>query len=193
MEWCGDHVMKTGSGILRFVILLAIVIAVMTVTSLTYGYSSQMAAGPIRGIVSGISTVVLFMSIWLPGFVWVPVAFLLGLSPGERFVIGIANPVIWITRMCISVACQFTAVEILYFLLLPWTFGAMNNALLQFSLTEMACRFIVNRKKDVYVRALHPGLALLAAASTAGLYFGLVRGQEWVYMIVNHYADNFIR
>lgn len=176
----------------RFIIPLVFVVGVMAVSSLIYHYSSGLAPGPLRNFIIGVSGPVMFLSIWFFGFVGPPIAYYRGATYIERLIIAFANPLIWVGRMEAKVACQFTALELVYFFFLPWTFGIVCVTLFEFSLADLVCRFIHRIKKPGAVKLLHAPSIVLLVAGLTGTYVALIRGQEWVYMVVHHYASHVL-
>ncbi|MEW5722516.1 MAG: hypothetical protein AB1896_05385, partial [Thermodesulfobacteriota bacterium] len=117
-----------------------------------------------------------------------PLAYFRGAGFIERMIIAFANPVLWVARVETRVACQYNPVELIYFFFLPWTFGCICVACFEFGLAEVFCRFVHKIRYPGPVRVFHPLVLLFLAGGLAGTYIGLVRGQEWVYLVVHHYA-----
>lgn len=177
----------------RFLAPLCTIVGIMAVSSLIYHGSSSLSPGLPRTIIKDVFGAVMFLSIWFFAFIGPPVAYLRGARFWERLVIAYANPLIWLVRMGLIVSCQFSAIEMVYFYLLPWTFGAVCVALFEFSIAELACRSIEQKKESGRYLPLHlPTMAMLLAG-IAGTYVGLIRGQEWVYLVVRHYATHFLK
>ncbi len=176
----------------RFLVPLLVALGTLAVSSLVYHGSTPMTPGALRTIAKDVSGAVMFVSIWFFAFIGPPMAYFRGATFIERLAVAFANPLVWLVRMALSVSCQFTAIEMVYFFFLPWTFGVVAVALFEFSIAELASRAI-DRRRGTDVRVLHPAVISLFAAGMAGVYFGLIKGQEWAYVVVNHYADHFIR
>jgi hypothetical protein len=176
----------------RFLIPLLVALGTLTASSLVYHGSTPLSPGTLRTVVKDVSGAVMFVSIWFFAFIGPPLAYFRGASFIERIVVAFANPLVWLVRMALSVSYQFTAIEMVYFFFLPWTFGVVAVTLFEFSVAELACRAI-DRRRGTDVRVLHPAVISLFAAGVAGVYFGLIKGQEWTYVVVNHYADHFVR
>lgn len=177
----------------RFIIPLLAAVGTMTVSSLIYHGSSGMEPGAARNIIKDVSGGVMFLSLWFFAFIGPAMAYFRGASFMERIVVAYANPVIWLVRMASTVSCQFSAVEMVYFFFLPWTFGAVCVTLFEFSVSDILCRALDRRRGTPGVRVMHPLVISLLLLGAAGVYFGLIRGQEWAYVVVNHYADHFVR
>jgi len=176
----------------RFLVPLFIALGTLAVSSLAYHCSTPMAPGTLRAFVKDVSGGLMFVSSWFFALIGPPIAYFRGASFAERLTVAFANPLVWLVRMALSVSCQFSAVEMVYFFFLPWTFGVVSVTLFIFSVAELACR-AVDRRRGIDVRVLHPAVLSLLAAGMAGVYFGLIKGQEWAYVVVNHYADHFVR
>lgn len=177
----------------RFVIPLIIVTGIMVVSSLIYHGSTDLEPGLLRTVVKDISGFIMFASIWFFGFVGPPIAYFRNASFFERFIIAFANPVIWLIRMALSVSCQFSTIEMVYFFFLPWTFGIVCVTLFELSVSELVCRFIDYKKGNSSVKIFHPVIVVLLIVGLTGIYFGLIRGQEWSYMVVHHYSEHFLK
>ncbi|MGV7928074.1 MAG: hypothetical protein AB2L13_04050 [Spirochaetota bacterium] len=65
--------------------------------------------------------------------------------------------------------------------------------LFEFAVAELACRAIDRRRGNRRTGAPSGRNLAPFAAGVAGVYFGLIKGQEWAYVVVNHYADHFVR
>ncbi|HSV95376.1 MAG TPA: hypothetical protein VLM75_00425 [Spirochaetota bacterium] len=176
----------------RFIIPLLVALGTLAVSSVIYHGSTSMTPGVLRTVIKDVSGAVMFVSIWFFAFVGPPIAYFRGASFIERIAVAFANPLVWLFRMALTVSCQFNAIEMVYFFFLPWTFGVVAVTLFAFSIAETLCRCI-DRRRGALIKALHPGVLALFLAGAAGVYFGLIRGQEWAYAVVNHYADHFIR
>jgi hypothetical protein len=184
--------MKKTDIIKRFIIPLGIVVGIMVLASLIFHGARTLAPGTIRTVLLWTFGPIMFISIWLFGFVGTPIAYFSGARFIERLVVAFANPVIWVARMMAKVSCQFGPVELVYFFFLPWTFGIVCMTLLEFSISETVCRAI-DRRRPASVRVFSPVVLVLLLLGLTGTYFGFIRGQEWVYMIVHNYALHFIQ
>ena len=176
----------------RFGLPLSLAVGILILSGSVYHGAANMAPGPLRSGLIGIFGPLCFFSIWFFAFIGPPVAYRLGAGFVERMVVAFANPVIWIVQVESRLACQFTTVELIYFLFMPWLFGLICVTLLEFSLSELVCRFMHRRFGTETVAVFHPAVVIFLVAGLTGLYFGLIRGQEWVYMVVHHYAAHAI-
>ncbi|MBN2223422.1 MAG: hypothetical protein JW765_01970 [Deltaproteobacteria bacterium] len=176
----------------RFIIPLVIVVGIMTAASLIFHGARTLEPGTTRTVLTWIFGPLMFISIWFFGFVGVPIAYFSGARFAERLIVAFANPIIWVVRMMLKVSCQFGPVELFYFFLLPWTFGIVCVTLFEFSITELVCRALDKRRGGA-VRVFSPAVLVLLLLGLAGIYFGLIRGQEWVYMVVHNYALHFMK
>jgi hypothetical protein len=177
----------------RFAFPLLLVVGIMALSSIVFHGSTPMKPGPLRAVIKDASGAVMFLSIWFFAFLGPPIAYFRGASFAERLIIAFANPAIWLVRMGLSVSCQFTGAEMVYFYLLPWTFGNICVTLFEFSAAELACRYVDKKRHGAAVTVLHPGVVALLVTGIAGTYVGLIRGQEWVYLVVHHYSAHFLK
>ncbi|MFH1135977.1 MAG: hypothetical protein V1816_07810 [Pseudomonadota bacterium] len=185
--------MKKKSFAGRFLLPLTLCVGVMLISGFFYHSAPDMARGPVRTVMVEVFGPLLFLSIWFFPLVGPPLAFFGGASFPERMIIAFANPVIWIARMEALVACQYTPLELVYFFFLPWTFGNVCVTLALFSLAEFSCRIVaVGTGRAPGLKILAPGVLLMLVLGGVGLYFGLIRGQEWVYLVVHHYAAHVL-
>jgi hypothetical protein len=175
-----------------FIVPLVIVVGIMVVSGIIYHSASGLEPGKLRDSLINIFGRLLFFSIWFFALVGPPLAYFRGALFIERLIIAFANPVIWIVRMESMVACQFSGIEMIYFLFLPWFFGIICVTLFLFSISEIVCRTIHKIKDPEDVRVFHPAVVVLLVLGLAGTYMGLIKGQEWVYMVVHHYAAHFL-
>ncbi|MBI9083669.1 MAG: hypothetical protein JEZ11_08720 [Desulfobacterales bacterium] len=172
----------------RFLLPLILAVGTLALSGAIYHGAAGMTPGPLRSALIGMFGPLLFGSIWFFAFIGPPLAYRLGAGFVERLVIAFANPIIWIVQVELRLACQFTGVELIYFLFLPWLFGLICVTLLEFSLSELVCRVVHRRLTGMPIKVFHPAVVLCLTAGITGLYFGLIRGQEWVYMVVHHYS-----
>lgn len=176
----------------RFVLPLAVVVGVRIVSSVVYHASSGLQTGVLRDLLIGTAGPVTFVFLWFSALIGPPIAYFRGARFFERMAVGFFNPVMWIVVVEAQVACQFKGVELLYFFFLPWTFGIVCVTCMEFAISELVCRAIHKRKRPWEVRVLHPGVLVLLVGGLTGTYFGLIKGQQWVYMVVHHYAAHVI-
>ena len=172
----------------RFLLPLLFVVGLRIVSSIVYHASSGLSPGLLRDVLINTSGPITFTALWFFALIGPPIAYFRGATFGERIAIAFANPVMWVAAVLAQVACQYQGIELVYFFFLPWTFGIMCVACLELALAELACRALHKRKWPQDVRILHPGVLVLLIGGLTGTYFGLIKGQEWVYMIVHHYA-----
>jgi Zn-dependent protease with chaperone function len=183
--------MKERGIVRRFIVPLVIVVGIMAAASLIFHGARLLAPGTPRAVILAVFGPLMFISIWFFGFVGVPIAYFSGARFVERLIVAFANPVIWIVRMEAKVACQFGPAELFYFFFLPWTFGIVCVTLFEFSVSDLVCRAIDKRRGGA-VRVFSPAVLVLLALGLVGTYVGLIRGQEWVYMVVHNYAQHFV-
>ena len=176
----------------RFVWPLVILVGIRILSSFTYHASSGLAPGLLRDVLINVSGPTTFVILWFGALIGPPIVYFRGGSILERLLIAFINPVMWVACVLAQVACQFKGIELLYFFFLPWTFGIMCVTGLLFSLAEFACRALHKRKWPQDVRVFHPGVLALMAVSLTGTYIGLIKGQEWVYLVVHHYASHIL-
>lgn len=177
-----------------FIVPLVIVVGIMVISAIIYHSASGLTPGPFRDLLINVFGPLLFISIWFFPLVGPPLAYFRGALFIERLIIAFANPVIWVVRNESMVVCQFSGVEMIYFLFLPWFFGIICVTLFLFSVSELVCRTIhkIIDPKDEDVKIFHPAIIILLILGLAGTYMGLIKGQEWVYMVVHHYAAHFL-
>jgi hypothetical protein len=184
--------MKKNGVLKRFIVPLVLVIGIMAAASLIFHGARSLSPGGVRTALLWTFGPLMFISIWFFALVGPPIAYFMGARFFERFVVALANPVIWVARMMAKVSCQYSGAELFYFFLLPWTFGIICVTLLLFSIAELVCRSI-DKGRGGMVKVLSPVVLILLLAGLAGTYFGLIRGQEWVYMVVHNYAAHFVK
>ncbi|MBU3915985.1 hypothetical protein KKA14_10660 [bacterium] len=184
--------MKKTNFMRRFAYPLLLVIGINLLAGWIYDGASILNPGVFRDVIIGVFGLRLFISLWFFAFVGPPLAYYLGASFWERMVVAFANPVIWVISVEAKIACQFCAAEMIYFFFLPWTFGIISVTCIEFSISDLVCRFLHRRKRDDGVRIFHPGVIALLVVGLTGTYAGLIKGQEWVYFIVHHYKTNFL-
>ncbi len=172
----------------RFLLPLVLVVAIRQLSILVYASAASLPPGPLRNILIEIFGPLGFFSLWFFAFLGPSLAYYLGAKVWERVIIAFANPIIWIVSVESRVVCQYQGIELVYFLLLPWLFGILCVTCVEFSLAELACRMIHRVRTREPVRIMVVPVWILLVLGGAGTYLGLIKGQEWVYMVVHHYA-----
>lgn len=172
----------------RFIWPLVIIVGIRIGFSVVYHASSSLSPGLLRDFLINTSGPVTFVFLWFAALIGPPIVYFLGGSFFERLMVAFVNPIVWVATVLAQVACQFTGIELVYFFFLPWTFGIMCVTGLLLALAELVCRTLHKRKRPQKVRVFHPGILVLLIICLTGTYFGLIKGQEWVYMVVHHYA-----
>ena len=177
-----------------FIVPLLVVVGLMVVSGLIYhGAASKLAPSAFRTFLTNVFGLVLFLSIWFSPILGVPLSYFRGALQIERVIIAFANPILWILKNELMVCCQFSGVELIYFVFLPWFFGIICVTLFLFSVMEIVSRFIHRRiDKEDPPRVLPVGIIITLVLGLAGTYIGLIKGQEWVYLVVHHYATHFL-
>ncbi len=183
--------MKQKSFVHRFILPLILVVGIRQISSLVYNAASMLSPGILRDMVIGTAGPLTFFSLWFFAFIGPPLAYFRGAHFIERLIIAFANPLIWILMIDREIACQFSGIERIYFFFLPWTFGIMCVTCVEFSLAEIVSRAIHRYKIQEPVTVFQPLVLLMLAGGLVGLYYGLIKGQEWVYIVVHHYAQYF--
>lgn len=176
----------------RFILPLVLVVGFHLVAGLGYDHFSTLSPGPIKSILIDIFGPATFFSLWFFAFIGPPIAYRLGANFVERFIVAFANPVIWVATVEFKIACQFSPVEMVYFFFLPWTFGIICVTCVEFSIAETVCRIAHRIRSSGKVVVLHPAVMAIFAVGVAGSYLGLIKGQEWVYLVVHHYSEHFL-
>ena len=176
----------------RFIYPLVFVVTIRLISSFLYHFSSALPVGLLRDLLINTFGPITFFSLWFFAFVGPPIAYFRGASFAERLIIAFINPVMWVMCVESQLACQFSWIEMVYFFFLPWTFGIMCVTLLEFSISEIICRWIHKQKIKEPVTVFHPGVVAMLVLGITGTYVGLIKGQEWVYMVVHHYSSHFL-
>ncbi len=176
----------------RFIFPLILVVAIRVISSVIYNSSSALPVGVARDLLINTFGPITFFSLWFFAFVGPPIAYFRGATFFERIIIAFINPVLWIISIESNVSCQFSGIEMVYFFFLPWTFGIMCVTLFEFSISEIVCRYIHKKRFKETVSVFHPGVLTLMVSGLVGTYVGLIKGQEWVYLVVHHYASHFL-
>jgi len=177
----------------RFLFPLLLVVGVNLIAGSIYDASSGLGPGILRDLLINVFGPLTFISLWFFAFLGPPIAYFRGATALERTIVAFANPVIWVVSVEAKVCCQYSPAELVYFFLLPWTFGIICVTCVEFSLAELTCRLVQKKRQLLTSRIFHPALITLFVFGTTGTYIGLIKGQEWVYFVVHHYTSNFIR
>ena len=175
----------------RFIVPLILVVGIRQISRLVYNAASGLDPGIFRDVVIGTAGPLTFFSLWFFALLGPPLAYFRGANFIERLIIAFANPLVWILMIDRAIACQFSGIERLYFFLLPWTFGIMCVTCVEFSLAELVSRTVHKYRLHGPATVFQPVVLMMLAGGLVGMYFGLIKGQEWVYVVVHHYAQHF--
>jgi hypothetical protein len=132
----------------RVLIPIGIVTLLMVVSINVYNISPAVGAThPLLGkILSTVSALFMFISIWMGALIAHPIAFRAGASMGERVFAGLATPLIWSAKMVYFASCVYTGWELVYWSFHPLIVGVISTALLNMGISEILCRVIYRRQ-----------------------------------------------
>ncbi len=132
----------------RVLIPIGIVTLLMILSINVYNISPEIGTtNPLLGrILSTVSALLMFVSIWMGAFIAHPMAFAAGASMGERVFAGLATPLLWSAKTVYFAGCVYSGWELVYWCFHPLIVGVISVALLNMGISEVVCRIIYRRK-----------------------------------------------
>ncbi|MEA3470908.1 MAG: hypothetical protein U9R24_04250 [Thermodesulfobacteriota bacterium] len=132
----------------RVLIPIGIVTLLMVLSINVYNISPAVGVNhPGLGrILSTLSALFMFISIWMGAFIAHPMAFRAGASMGERVFAGLATPLIWSAKMVYYAGCVYSGWELVYWCFHPLIVGVISVALLNMGISEIICRLAYRRE-----------------------------------------------
>ena len=180
----------------RSMIPVAIVFATMIVTSIIYFHLAWRisADNPIRPFVTTLSSWVLFISIGFGSLYIYPKGFFGGACIVERSAACLITPVIWNLKEMVRASEFFTLGETLYYGLNTAFLLALFGAFGLMGLSELICRWKLNKRSEESVKVLSPAPVLAIFAGLAALYICLLWGMgvHFFYIYIGGYRALFV-
>jgi hypothetical protein len=177
----------------RFVVPVAILLAVMIGSRIIYFNSSLIDNHAAYQFVAVVSGLIHFFSIGFGTLFIYPVTYFNGAGKTERMIACLITPLAWNFLEILKMAKVFPVLESLYY-------GLNSLAILTFTMTltlmgicEMVCRYVAKRKGGE-VKVVTPVPVLSIVALFIVIYITAIwgNGAHWFYIFMNGYIALFI-
>ncbi len=143
-------------------------------------------------IISNISALFMFISIWLGAFIAHPLAYRAGASMRERVLAGLITPLIWSAKMVYGAGCVYSGWELVYWCFHPLVVGVIGVALLDMGISEIVCRLAYREKAPTPERVVQPSLVVMLLAGVIIVPVALWNGGTFLfYIFVDIYTAFF--
>lgn len=178
----------------RVLIPIGIVMLVMIVSINIYNISPRVAfTHPGLGkLISNLSALFMFISIWLGVFIAHPPAFRAGASMKERLLVCLATPLVWSAKLVYKAGYIYTGWELLYWVIQPLIIGVIGVALLEMGVSEIICRLVYKRKGIISEKVFQPSVIAVFVIGLIIVPLGLWNGGTFLfYICVDMYTKLF--
>lgn len=134
----------------RVLIPVCVVMFLMILSINVYNLSPTISTNHpgLSRVISNVSALFMFISIWLGAFIAHPLAYRAGASFKERVLVGLATPIAWSAKMVYNAGCVYSGWELVYWCFHPLIVGVLATAFLDMGISEIVCR-VAYRKKAV--------------------------------------------
>lgn len=185
--------MKQTSRLKRVGVPAGIVLVVMVVSINTYDMSRGISHRGLHLLVSHVSALCMFLSIWIGALFVNSMAYFKGASFRERLFASLVTPIVWDLKVLWDFIGIYSVGEIFFVLLHHLILGPIVVNLMCMGISEIICdRVMIKRTGDVSLRSRWAGLALFAT----GLFFTVVflwnGGHTYYYYYMDLYAMLFM-
>ena len=171
----------------RMMFPAAMVLAFMVVSINLYDIIRFMQRGTIRSFLLYLSVAGMFLSIWLGALYSNSVAFARGASQGERILVSITTPLIWIIKTYTHFIGIYSFTELIYLILHPFIIGNIGVTMLCIGISELICRLRYRGRIDkMNIRVFQPVNTTLLFLGLVISIMGLWNGGHTYYY---HYMD----
>ena len=143
-------------------------------------------------IISNISALFMFISIWLGAFIAHPLAYRAGASMKERVLVGLVTPLAWSAKMVYGAGCIYSGWELAYWCFHPLIVGVIGVALLCMGISEIVCRLAYRKKALIPERVIQPSVVIILLAGLIIVPVALWNGGTVLfYIFVDIYTTLF--
>jgi hypothetical protein len=178
----------------RVMFPILLVVGVMLLSINLYDLSRRIDHHSLHLVISHISAVFIFLSVWLGALFGNTIAFFRGASFGERIIVCLAPALLRCALILYDFIGIYSAAEFFFLFLHHIIIGCLLVALLCMGISEIWCRIIARRKtgdRAIKVFALNNTLVLIISFASvfAMLWNG---GHFYYYLYMDVYAKLFM-
>ena len=183
--------MAKQSYVKRVILPILIVMGMMVLSINIYDLSRSMEN---RTLIANISAVMMFLSIWMGALFGNTMAYFRGASFGERLLVSLATPLVWIAKTLYDFMGIYSPGEFIFLIFHNLILGCPVVALLCMGLSELFCRAIEkkrrgNRSVKIFSRGNTIVLAAGAIMTVLMLWNG---GHDYYYLYMDVYTYLFL-
>jgi hypothetical protein len=181
----GDLVMMQTTFYKRVLVPSGIVLFLMILSINIYDFSPDIGLNHpgLRRILSDISALFMFISIWLGAFIAHPLAYGAGASMKERVLAGLITPLAWSAKMVYGAGCIYGGWELTYWSFHPLIVGVIGVAILEMGVAEIVCRLAYRKKSPIPERVMHPSVVIMLFTGLIVVPVALWNGGTFLFYI----------
>jgi len=190
----GDVIMMQKTFYGRVLVPAGIVLFLMILSINIYNISPLIGRNHpgVSRVLSDLSALFMFISIWLGAFIAHPLAYRAGASMKERVFAGLITPLAWSAKMVYGAGCIYAGWELAYWSLHPLIVGVIGVAVLEMGITEIVCRLLYRKKLPVPERIMQPSVVIMLLAGLIIVPVALWNGGTFLfYIFVDIYTALF--
>ncbi len=158
----------------RAVIPVGIILLITGITSVIYEYSWEFKDNEILYLLSSITTVLLFLSIFFSVFFIYPITFFRGAGIKERIFFSLIPLLVWMIKEIIRMTTVFSVGESLYFGFNPLFIFLILVTFFQMGISDFLCRVVLKKRSKEPVKIFQKPTAILLFGSLVLLFLFLV-------------------
>jgi len=169
----------------RVLIPIGIVMLLMILSINIYNVSPKIGLGhPALGrVISNISAIFMFISIWLGGFIALPYAFRAGATMKEKVLVCLATPAVWVAKTIYMAGSIYSGWELVYWSFNTLTIGVIGSALLNMGAAETICRLVYKSKGLIPEKVFQPSVITTFLIGLIIVVLGLWNGGTLLFYI----------
>lgn len=185
--------MEQSSRIKRVGIPAGIVLVVMLVSINTYDLSRSIPQRGLHLVVSHLSALFMFLSIWTGALFASSMAYFRGATLKERLFVSLLTPIVWDLKVLWDFVGIYSAGEIFFVLLHHIILGPIVVNLMCMGISEIICsRVMMKRTGDVTLRHRWSGLVLFVTGFFFTIVFLWNGGHTYYYFYMDLYTMLFM-
>jgi len=171
-----------------------IVVLFMIITINAYDYAPKLVTTcpGMSHVLSNISALGMFVSIWLGVYIAHPMAFFAGASMKERFVICFTTPVVWSIKLLVGSSTIYSGGDLAFWVFYPLITGIIGSTLLNMGVSEIICRMVFSRRHPHSISILTPSVVIIFLIGLIIVPLSLYNGGTvFFYFFVDCYTHLF--
>jgi hypothetical protein len=186
-----DFIIRQKNVFQRIVIPVGIVVLLMTVAINVYNHAPSLiqTSPALSRVLSNISALGMFVSIWLGVYIAHPMAFFAGASMKERFVVSFSLPVIWSIKLLAGSSTIYSGGDLAFWVFYPLITAGIGATLLNMGISEIICRMISSKRYPHAISVLTPSVVIIFLIGLIIVPLSLYKGGTvFFYFFVDCYT-----